>query len=134
MKKEEGEIAVTALPLRNLRLPLGPSSSEAGYSAHPSPIDFPAVCLEVPMAVAMDYLFGDIKCIYDVGRGCMYLRFIYRGINTYLGVYLYVRGYIYIYIWWVIYVGYVCFERAMCMGIYIFWGVTYGGIYICLRV
>lgn len=93
MKKEEGEIAVTALPLHNLRLPLGPSGSGAGYSARPSPPDFPAVCLEVPMAVAMDYLSGGMymcTCIYDVGRGCMYLRFIYMGINMYLGVYLYI--------------------------------------------
>lgn len=83
MKNEEGEIAVTALPLRNLRLPLGPCSSRAGDSAHPSPPDFPAVCLEVPMAVSTDDLFGGVICIYDVGRGCIYLEFIYMGINIY---------------------------------------------------
>lgn len=55
------------------------------------------------MAVAMDYLFGGITCIYDVGRGCIYLRFVYRGINTYLGVYLYI--WVYIYIQWVTYMG-----------------------------
>lgn len=113
MKKEEGEIAVTALPLRNLRLPLGPSSPKTGYSAHPSPLDFPAVCLE-------DYLFGGIICIYDVGRGCMYLGFIYMGINMYLGVYLYMWGNKYIfaglYIW-----EYVYFVRAMCLGIHIYY-------------
>lgn len=86
MKKEEGEVAVTALPLHNLRLPLGPSGSGAGYSSYPSPPDFPAVCLEVPMAVAMDYLFGGIICIYDVGRGCIYLGVLYMGINIYFGV------------------------------------------------
>lgn len=56
------------------------------------------------MAVAMDYLFGGIICIYDASRGCIYLGFIYMGINIYLG-FIYTYENISIYIWWVTYMG-----------------------------